>query len=432
MSFLKSIVRTAGRGVKGGFKLGTGAVKGSVKLTGHVATGNLKGVVKDVRSAGKSVVTTAAGVSRGIKNSIASVPIVGKPFSAVYNLTIGYPYQIADSIVKGERLDRVAINSIKNQVKDVKAVAPYAQMVITLVPGVGQGISAGLGAGLALAEGQPISAAIKAGVLAAIPGGPIAKSVADISVAVIQKKPLDSVLLAGLPLDAAQKKALTLTLNTAKDLAAGKRVDKVALGAAESQLPPDVLKAAKIGVSIGHGANLQTLAKANLKPVILEKLQADGRKIVSVNPVVRAGFAAVKDPHQQAGFAVGAALTRFQLKPIEAVAVRAKLSPAQKKGFDMALAAHVGAVTTTPPAIAVKSAGEQFAWNATVGAANLSKGNQKALVNALAATPDTRAGVALAAAAHVDTPNVEFEVSIGKQKTFWRRVVEWLGLAKAE
>ena len=431
MSFLKSIVRTAGRGIKGSVKLGTGAVKGSIKLTGHVATGNLKGVVRDVRSGTKSVVSTAATASRGIKNSIKSIPIVGKPFAAVYNLTIGYPYEIADSIVKGERLDRVALDAIKNQVKDVKAVAPYAQMVITLVPGVGQGISAGLGAGLELASGQPISAAIKAGVLAAIPGGALAKSVADISVAVIQKKPLDSILMAGLPLDASQKAALSLSLNAAKDLAAGKRIDKIALDAAQKQLPPDVLKAAKIGVAIGHGANLQALAKANVKPDILEKLQADGRKIVSVNPVVRAGFAAVKDPHQQAGFAVGTALTRFQLKPIEAVAVRAKLSPAQKKGFDMALAAHIGAVTTAPPAVAVKSAAEQFAWNATVGAANLSKGNQKALVNVLAATPDTRAGVSLAAAAHVNTPNVEFEVSIGKQKTFWRRVVEWLGLAKA-
>jgi hypothetical protein len=428
MSFLKSIVRTAGRGIKGGVKLGKGAVKGSIQLTGHVATGNLKGVVRDVRKGTKSVVSTAADASRGIKNAVASVPIVGKPFAAVYRLTIGYPYEIADAIVKGERLDRVALNAIKNQIADVKAVAPYCQMVISLVPAVGPGISAGLGAGLELASGQPISAAIKAGIAGALPGGAIAIAVADISIAVIQKKPLDAVLMAGLPMDAAQKSALTLTLNAAKDIASGKRIDKVALKAAESQLPPDVMKAAKIGVAIGHGANLQTLAKANVKPAILEKLQADGRKIVSVNPVARAGFAAVKDPHQQAGFAVGTALTRFQLKPIEAVAVRAKLTPAQKKGFDMALSAHIGAVTTTPPAVVIKSAAEQFAWNATVGAANLSKGNQKALVNALVATPDTRAGVALAAAAHVDTPNVEFEVSIGRQKTFWRRVVEWLGL----
>jgi hypothetical protein len=434
MSFLKSIVRTAGRGVK---KVGKTAGKGvkavgrtakrGIKLTGKVVTLDVKGVVKDTRGLAKDAVRSAATVSRGVKNTVGKVPIIGKPLSSVYRLTIGMPYEVADSVVSGERLDKVAIGTLKKSLQDVKDVAPYAQTVVSMVPGIGAGISAGIGAGLALASGQPITEALKAGVLAAVPGGALGKSVADVSFAVIQKKPLDAALMAAVPLSKDQKHALSVVLSGAKGIAEGKRIDKVALETAQKQLPPDVMKAAKIGVALSQGKNLQAVVKANVKPAILKDLEKKGRQIVSVNPVVRAGFASLKDPHQKAGFSVGSAISRFQVSPNDVVAIRAKLTPPQKKGFDMALAAHVGAVTSA--AEGVKTAAEQFAFNATVGAAELPKGNQKALVDVLAADTATRAGMNLAVNAHLATPNVEFTLTTAK-KTFWRRVAEWLGIAK--
>lgn len=434
MSFLKSIVRTAGRGVK---KVGKTAGKGvkavgstakrGVKLAGKAVTLDVKGVVKETRSLAKDAVHTTADASRAVKTTVGKVPVIGKPLSSVYRLTIGMPYEIADSVVQGERLDKVALGTLKKSLQDVKAVAPYAQTVITLVPGVGQGISAGIGAGLALASGQPITEALKAGVLASIPGGAVAKSVADVSFAIIQKKPLDAALMSAVPLPADQKHALSVVLSSAKGLAEGKRIDKVALAAAQKQLPPDVMKAAKIGVALSQGKNLQATSKANVRPDILKDMQQKGKQIVSVNPVVRAGFAALKDPHQQAGFSVGTALSRFQVTPNEVVAIRAKLTGPQKKGFDMALASHVGAVTTA--AEGVKSAAEQFAFNATVGASELAKGNQKALVDALASDTATRAGMNLAVNAHLVTPNAEFTLTTAK-KSFWRRVAEWLGISR--
>lgn len=434
MSFLKSIVRTAGRGVKKAGKTAGKGVKAvgrtakrGVKLTGKVVTLDVKGAVKDTRSLAKDAVRTTANASRGVKGAIAKVPVVGKPLSSVYRLTIGMPYEVADSVVSGERLDKVALGTLKKSLQDVKDVAPYAQTVITIVPGIGPGISAGIGAGLALASGQPITEALKAGVLAAVPGGALGKSVANVSFAIIQKKPLDAALLSGVPLAADQKHALSVVLSSAKGLAEGKRIDKVALEAAQKQLPPDVMKAAKIGVAISQGKNLQATAKANVKPAMLEDMMKKGRQIVSVNPVVRAGFATLKDPHQQAGFSVGTALSRFQVSPNEVVAIRAKLTPPQKKGFDLALASHVGAVTTA--AEGVKTAAEQFAFNATVGASELAKSNQKALVDVLASDTATRAGMNLAVNAHLVTPNAEFTLTTAK-KSFWRRVAEWLGIAK--
>jgi len=51
--------------------------------------------------------------------------------------------------------------------------------VISLVPGVGSGISAALGAAQALADGRPIDEAIVAGVRTAISGGPMAEMAFD-------------------------------------------------------------------------------------------------------------------------------------------------------------------------------------------------------------------------------------------------------------
>ena len=56
---------------------------------------------------------------------------------------------------------------------------PYVHSVISLVPGVGSGISAALGAAQALADGRPIDEAIVAGVRTAISGGPMAEMAFD-------------------------------------------------------------------------------------------------------------------------------------------------------------------------------------------------------------------------------------------------------------
>lgn len=363
-NFLKSIVKSAGKGLK---------VAGKITIQ---ATG-VPLVAKGAKAVGKQA---------------GKIPVVGKPLKAVINLHAA-PFALANSVLQGERIDKAVLNNIKQQVRDVKTVGPYAQMVVSLVPGVGSGISAGLGAGLALADGQPIDAAIKAGVEGALPGGPLAKSAFNVATAIVQKKSIDQIAIAGLPIPEAQKKALTVALDATVKLAKGQRVDKVALAAAEKAIPANLKPALNIGIAIAQGANLQRAMLANVTPAVLVKLASQGGAVITVNPVLKAGFASFKDKASQSGFAVGAAVSRFQVTPAEVVAIRAKLNPAQKKGFDTALASHIGAVAGKTPVSLATKPGAVFAFNAAVGAQAMTAANQKAIVNQIVKTPEARAAV---------------------------------------
>jgi hypothetical protein len=225
------------------------AVSGAVK----------KVVPKAIQRAASKVVRTA---KRAV-SAVSRVPVLGSVLQAAANVTRAgaglmlLPAVAATQLLDGKRIDRIAIDSLKRSVRDARTVAPYVQTVISVVPGVGTGISAGLGGALALAEGQSITAALEQAVKSSIPGGPLAQAAFSVASGVMQGKPLDQVALNALPLGAAEKSALSRGLLAAKALASGKRVDQVLLDQALRSLPPTVQKAVQIGTAIGHAKNLQ-------------------------------------------------------------------------------------------------------------------------------------------------------------------------------
>lgn len=411
MSFLKSIVKAAGKGFK--------TVS---KYTGTTA-----------------VLSVAYKGTKGVGKLAGKIPVVGKPLKAIVNLG-GAPVALAHSITQGERLDRAVLNNIKAQVRDVKTVGPYAQMVVSLVPGVGSVVAGGLAAGLALADGQPIDAAIKAGVVGALPGGPLAKSAFNVSVAIVQKKSIDKIAIAALPIPDSQKKAVTIVLTAASDLAKGKRVNKVALAAAQKALPAELAKSLTVGIAIAQGANLQKAMLQNVTPAVLIKLAGQGGAVIAVNSALKAGYTTFKDKLGQSGYAVGVAVSRFQVTPAEVVSIRNKLKPAQKKGFDTALAAHIGNVRNKAPKTIRKNPRAMFAFNAAVGAQAMTKSNQKAVVKQIVKNPQARAAVMAAINAG---PKVALNVTVTPgadpgpisylkpvKKSFWHRLLVALGFAK--
>lgn len=218
-----------------------------------------KVVPKAIQRAATKVVQTA---KRAV-HAVSRVPVLGTVLRAGANLTKAgaglmlLPAIAATQLVDGKRIDRIAIDSLKNSVRNARTVAPYVQTVISVVPGVGTGISAGLGGALALAEGQSITAALEQAVKSSIPGGPLAQAAFSVASGVMQGKPLDQVALNALPIGAAEKAALTRGLHAAKALASGQRVDQVLLDQALRSLPPTVQKAVQIGTAIGHAKNLQ-------------------------------------------------------------------------------------------------------------------------------------------------------------------------------
>ncbi len=267
------------------------AVSGPIEVSGlfssiaHAASSVAHGITHNaITKAAGSVVHTA--VNTALHNpltnlagkAISAVPVVGPLANSVAHL-VSTPLAVADQLAQGGRLDKVAMNSLKSALKDVKQIAPYAQLVLSAVPGVGTGLNAAIGAGLALASGQNISDALVAGTRSMLPGGPLAAAAFDVAHAAMQGKPISQVALNALPIPPAQKQALVQGVSLAKDLAAGKKVSQALVDTATHALPAELQKAVQVGAALAHAKTLQgavgTLAHAaTLSSAVQGGLQA--------------------------------------------------------------------------------------------------------------------------------------------------------------
>lgn len=356
---------------------------------------------KAVKSAGKVVtapVKVVAKAGRTISKELKKVPVVGGGLSGVFNLTINQPFQVAGKIASGERLDRVAMDTLRAHVQDVKAVAPYAQTVISFVPVVGPGVNAGIGAGLALASGQPITKALMEGAKAALPGGPLAKGVFDASTAVIQGKPIDQIVLSTLPLDAQSKKGLALALDVTKRLSKGERVDKALLAQADKAiglLPADVQKSFKVGTAMAEAQRLQQIAAKHVDPRALTSLKNGGNNLIKASPVLAAAGTVLKSSEARAGYSVAmGVMQKPKPQPFHVAAIRQRLTPQQRQGFDTAVQVKSGMVATKLDAPAHAPPAQQFGYYATRGVTRTA--NTPAIIKAVRTNPQTKAGASVA------------------------------------
>jgi hypothetical protein len=356
---------------------------------------------KAVRSAGKAVgapIKLAAKAGRTVGRQLGKVPVVGGGLKGVFNLTVNGPFQVAGHIASGDRLDRVALGALKSQVQSVQAVAPYAQTVLSFVPVVGQGVSAGLGAGLALASGQPITQAIMAGVKSALPGGPLAKGIFDASTAVIQGKPLDQIVLSTLPLDAQAKKGLGVALDVTKRLAKGERVDKALIAQADkaiSLLPVDAQKAFKVGGALGQAQNLQAIAAKHVDVKALSHLKAGGMNIIKTSPVLASASKILTSADAKTGYSVAMGVMQHpNPQPFHVAAIRQRLNPTQRKGFDTAVSVRSGMAVTHMDAPKTAPPAQQLGYYATRGIVQTA--STPTIIKAVRTNPATKAGASAA------------------------------------
>ena len=257
----------------------------AVKGVTHAVTHNA------ITKAAGNVANTAASYAQ---HAVAKIPVVGPLANTVTHLTT-MPLQVAEQLASGGRIDRVAMNSLKSSLSDVKQVAPYATTVLSLVPGVGSGLSGAIGAGLALASGQSITQAIEAGIKNALPGGALAAQAFDVASAAMQGKPIDQVALAALPISPQARQALADGINAAKDLASGKNASQALVDAATHQLPPALQKAVQIGAAVGHAKNLQGAVGAVSQAATLAANLASGQAADAVIKALPRGVSA--PPH---------------------------------------------------------------------------------------------------------------------------------------
>lgn len=265
-------------------ELEVGSFFGSIA---HAVSSVAKTTVKATKSVAK--VTGVAAVTHAVNkavnapiNLVKRVPVVGTLVKATQDLA-NMPADMATQLINGGRIDKVALGNFKRALGDVKAVAPYAQVVVSLVPGVGQGLSGAIGASLALASGASITDAMAQAVQDALPGGPAAAAAFKLAHGIMKGEKVDQLALDVIPIPDAQKKALTQAIGAAKDLAGGKKVSAVLLDQAMKSLPPDVAKAVQTGAAIAHATVLQEHAG---------KAQAVQHAVTAADHVV----ASLKDP----------------------------------------------------------------------------------------------------------------------------------------
>lgn len=373
------------------------AVKSAGKGIGKVAKGAAKGVGKVAKTTVKVAVApvkVAAKAGRTIGKTLGKVPVVGAGLKGVFDLTVNAPFQVAGQVASGERIDKVAVNALKAHVRSVQAVAPYAQTVISVVPAVGPGINGAIGAGLALASGQPITKALAEGVKSALPGGPLAKSIFSATQSVIEGKPLSAVAMNALPLGASEKKGLQVALNVTTRIAKGERVDKALLSQADNALkllPKDALKAFQVGTAVAEAQRLQKIAVQHVNPAALDKLKAGGNQIIRSSPVLSSASAILKSSASKAGYEVGTAvMATKQPQPFHVAAIRTTLNPQQKAGFDVAVAAHTGMVKYGKAVPATATPAQKLGYLVTRGISKTT--TAPAIVKVVKTNPATKAG----------------------------------------
>jgi hypothetical protein len=230
-----------------------GVVAGSNTWVGNV-----------VGTAGRAVSGVAHDVqdeSGRITKALDKVPIVGGLFVGLYDAAffssgLGPMLMTEQIVVEGYGVDKVALAELKKQLKDFKAVGPYAQMICSFIPGVGTYIAGAIGCGLALANGEPIGEAIMDGVEGMLPGGPLAKMACDVAKAgieaAVEHKKMTwttiaqegiSAAASAISLPAEAKDALEGALTCATKLMQGQTLDRALVAGVADALP--VAKEAK-------------------------------------------------------------------------------------------------------------------------------------------------------------------------------------------
>lgn len=235
-----------------------------------------------VKSAGREIGTVTHAIQDfegKISHEIAKIPIVGAPLHSLFDAgfmgVVGPSTILVSVVIDGQALDKAFMAQVNKEIAIFKDVGPYAQMVVSFIPGIGTAISAAIGVGLALANGQPIDQVLIAGVAGALPGGPLAKAaltMADQGIrAAIEHTKFDLTMLAKtaagaasdvLNLPAAAKDAILAGVNMAGQLVHGVKIETALVMSAVSALPvgSEVKSAlstvSSIALDLSHGARI--------------------------------------------------------------------------------------------------------------------------------------------------------------------------------
>jgi hypothetical protein len=245
-------------------------------------------------------VHTAQDALGVVGKAIGEIPIIGGAVEGVFDLayhsTLGMADMAVGIVFEGKRIDKAILGQLETMVKDIQQVAPYAQMVISVIPGIGTGVSAALSAGLALAQGQPIDEVLKAGMIGALPGGPLVKAGVTTCVETIQqvargeKVDLGTIMhtaggvaASALGLPAAAAGALVAGVATVGNIATGQPLDKALTDAAIQGLP--INNQVKSALTDATAITVELAQGKPLDKAVLARIDSVANRLPSGNPL---------------------------------------------------------------------------------------------------------------------------------------------------
>jgi hypothetical protein len=204
--------------------------------------------------------------------------------AAVHLVTHDPLTRVVSGIAKGENVGSAIKAGINTAGQNLATYGPYAQAVLSLVPGVGTGVSAALGGAIALSQGKPIDQIALAAARGAVPGGPLAQKAFDVGTSVASSLAKGQ-RLDGAALEAARNalpggEAAKAAFDTAVGLAQGRNIQQAAMAAAMRTFP-QAAKSAEFAQRIARGENLVTAAMSVGGPAALAAI----RKYVPAMPI---------------------------------------------------------------------------------------------------------------------------------------------------
>jgi hypothetical protein len=394
----------------------------------------LKWVGNAVKTAGKPIGAVAhavQGAEGAVGKEIGKLPVIGKPLHAIFDLgAMGIlgPALTLGNVLGGERIDQAILGTLKQELQDVKAIAPYAEMVIAFVPGIGPGVAGALGAGLALASGQSLTQAMEEGIKDAIPGGAIAVAIYQVSktaVSIAKKGGRvtlgDVVALGGAAAQAVGflpegvQTAIQGVIGPVSDAVQGVssavQEAETAMGPFKNLVSAEAKKALQIGISVGHGKFLQQAGMQGLTdPGLRNRLMAQGQQVAASDPTVQAARSTLQAGFN--GFDVGVGLMRMSVTPHQFQTIRGMLQGPDQVGFDLATSLHIARVSQPTPALGSTPANAGYL--ATLGMQGAPDASKTAIMQGIATQP-VIAGGAKAAVSHVAE----------RRASWWARIVSF-------
>lgn len=148
--------------------------------------------------------------------------------------TVMTPISLVSHLLHGERIDHALLGELKGKLAVAKELAPYAETVASMVPGLGSGVAGAIAASAALAEGHSITDAMVEAVKKAVPGGA----------------------------------ATAFAFDLGAKLARGGNLVKSTLESARNELPEKARAAFDAAVAVVHGQNLQKVLTSGISSLV--------------------------------------------------------------------------------------------------------------------------------------------------------------------